>query len=128
MAELSERLWDKATDNEKHVPAPPEEPAIPVIIPAMPTSSRGTTIYTPAFIENSRGVLDVAGYVPKEAILDTGATKVMLSRAFAVALPVNKEDLMRGEKFITASGAVETPLGVSREKLRFTLGRGTPHE
>ena len=128
VSELSERLWDKASDTERHSSTQNEEPATPVIIPAVPAASRGTTIYTPAFIDNSRGVLDVAGYVPKEAILDTGATKVMLSRAFAAAIPINKDHLLRGEKYVTANGAIEVPLGVTRGKLQFTLGRGTPHE
>ena len=54
----------------------------------IPEANRATTNYTPAYIDNTHGVLDVEGYVPKEAILDTGATKVMLSQRFAAAMQI----------------------------------------
>ena len=73
------------------------------------------------------GVLDVEGYVPKEAILDTGATKVMLSKNFAAAMAIHAVSLAKGTKFVTASGAIEVPLGVTYSPVEFNLGRGTPH-
>ena len=93
----------------------------------VPEADRATTNYTPAYIDNTHGVLDVEGYVPKEAILDTRATKVMLSRTFAAAMQIKPNNLTRGVEYFTASGAVEMPLGVSRGKAKFTFGRGTPH-
>ena len=48
-----------------------------------------TTHYTPVYIDTKTGVLDVEGYVPKEAILDTGATKVMMSKTFAAAMAIH---------------------------------------
>ena len=41
VSELSERLWDKATDNEKHFSTQDEEPAPPVIIPVVPEAPEG---------------------------------------------------------------------------------------
>ena len=63
--------------------------------------------------------------MPKESILDTGASKVMLSKKFAAAMRTHSQSLQRGVEFVTASGAIEMPLGVTKEKLKFTLGRGT---
>ena len=65
------------------------------------------------------------GYVPKESILDTGASKVMLSKKFTAAVQIHSQSLQRGVEFVTASGAIEMPLGVTKNKLKFTLGRGT---
>ena len=113
VAELSASLWDKATDQERRFP----DQRVPIIqeepFPVVPEADRATTNYTPAYIDNTHGVLDVEGYVPKEAILDTGATKVMLSQTFAAAMQINSNNLTRGVEYVTASGFVEMPLGVS---------------
>ena len=69
-------------------------------------------------------MLNVDGYVPKEVIIDTGAAKAMCSAKFAAAIGVDMRQLQRGEAFVTASGAVERPLGVTRSKLNFNHGRG----
>ena len=50
------------------------------LVPAIAEADLGTTHYTPVYLDTKTGVFDVEGYVPKEAILDTGATKVMLSK------------------------------------------------
>ena len=86
-----------------------------------------TTHYTPVFIDTKTSVLDVEGYVPKEAILDTRATKVMLSKNIAAAMAIHAVSLAKGTQFVTASGAVEVPLGVTYSTVEFYLGRGTPH-
>ena len=86
-----------------------------------------TTLYTPVYIDTKSGILDVEGYVPKEAILDTGATKVIVSKNFAAAMAIHAVSLAKGTKFVTASGAVEVPLGVTYSTIEFTLGRGTNH-
>ena len=49
----------------------------------------------------------------------------MLSKKFAAAMRIRSQSLQRGVEFVTASGAIEMPLGVTKEKLKFTLGRGT---
>ena len=99
-------------------------PAKPIQVVA--AADRGTTNYTPAYIDNKKGVLDVEGYVPKETILNTGAAKVMLSKTFAAAMNINAQALSRGTDYITASGAIERPLGVTKNKVKFTFSRGTP--
>ena len=48
-------------------------------IPAVAEVDLLPTRYTPVYIDTKTGVLDVEGYVPKEEILDTGATKVMIT-------------------------------------------------
>ena len=40
-------------------------------------------------------------------------------------MSVGAEQLHRGEQYVTASGAVERPLGMTKKKLKFRLGRGT---
>ena len=76
-------------------------------------------------MSNNDSILDVQGYVPKDTILDTGASKVMINKKFADAMGINAQQLQRGEGCITASGAIERPLGITKEKLAFTMGRGT---
>ena len=83
---------------------------------------------TPVYIANKGGVLDVEGYVPKETILDNGASKVMISKTFAAALKIGAEKMDKGGIFVTASGKVTAPLGITKDKLRFTLGRNTVYE
>ena len=63
--------------------------------------------------------------MPKESILDTGASKVMLSKKFAAAMQIHSQALKRGVEFVTASGAIEMPLGVTKNELKSSLGRGT---
>ena len=89
-------------------------------------STTPTTIATPAFLDTSGGALDVNGRVPKEAIIDSGASKTMLSSNYAVTVGVNLANLEEGEGFITASGSIERPMGMAW--VDFTLMRGTEHE
>ena len=72
-------------------PTLPEDP-----IPAVAKVDLLTTHYTPVYIDTNNSVLDVEGYVPKEAILDTGATKVMLSKNFAAAMAIHAVSLAKG--------------------------------
>ena len=95
MAELSASLWDKATDQEKRIPTR-QQPTVEEVTPAVPEAARSTTHYGPVYINTRQKMLDVEGYVPKEAILDTGATKVMLSKNFAAAMQIDANNLGRG--------------------------------
>ena len=54
------------------------------------------THYTPIYIDTKSRILDVEGYVPKEAILDTGATEVMVSKNFAAAMAIHAVSLAKG--------------------------------
>ena len=86
-----------------------------------------TTHYTHVYLDTKTSVLDVEGYLSKEAILDTGATKVILSNNFAGAMAIYAVSLAKGTEFVTTSGAVELPLGVTYSPVEFYLGRGTSH-
>ena len=73
-----------------------------------------TTHYSLAFLYNVDGVLHVEGYVLRETILDTGVSKLTLSKPSAAAMNIQATDLGKGVDFITASGVVEHPIGVSK--------------
>ena len=59
-------------------------------MPAVPDAEKVVAHYTPAMEDKSKGVMDVAGYVPEEVILDTGAAKIMFSKKFAKAHNVKR--------------------------------------
>ena len=61
----------------------------PIIGPAVREADLPNIHCTPVYLDNRGGALDVDGYVPKETILDIGATKVMISKTFAAALQIN---------------------------------------
>ena len=125
--ELARSLWQRATDRERHFPQQrlPEEPE--VLIPAVATTDLHKVHCIPVYLSTADGILDVQGYVPKETILDTGAARVMASRTFATAMAIGEDQLQRGPAYVTASGAIELPVGVVKKKLQFTLGRSTEH-
>ena len=108
--------------SRKAFPSTTKEPT-----PVVPVADRPSTHHTPAYFNNIYDILDVEGYVPRENILETGAQKVMLRKAFATAMHINFRNLDQGTEFVTASGSVEMPLGFSNHKVKFTLARGTPH-
>ena len=88
--------WDKATDQERRFPQT-RIPNLPAdLIPAIAEADRETTHYTPVYLDTKSGVFDVEGYVPKEAILDTGATKVMFRLTFAATLAIHAVSLHIG--------------------------------
>ena len=124
VGELAASLWRTATQQERQFPQP-HLPETPNLVPAVAAADRGRVHHTPVYISTSNGALDVNGYVPKEAILDTGASKVMLSKVFAAAMNIGTDSLAKGVEFVTASGAHAMPLGITKGKLKFTLGRGT---
>ena len=93
VGELAASLWRKATDQERHFPQQHFPPSEAELVPAVPKEERNATHYTPVYISNQDGMLDVEGYVPKESILDTGAAKVMRSKTFAAAMHVNSQNL-----------------------------------
>ena len=66
------------------------------ITPTVPVAERCNTHYAPVYIDTRQKMLDVEGYVPKEAILDTRATKAMLSKNFATVRQINSNNLGRG--------------------------------
>ena len=114
----------KATDREQYFPLQRFDD-LPEVIPALSSEDRHKVHSTPVYLTNTSKVFDVEGFVPKESIIDTGASKPMCSLRFATAIGIEVPSLQQGDKYVTASGNVEKPLGVTRQKLKFTLGRGT---
>ena len=109
MGELAASLWRKATDQERHFPLQHFPPEPKVLVSPVSATNQGKTQYTPGYLSNGNKILDVEGYVPKESILDTGASKVMLSKTFVAAMGITSQSLQRGVEFVTASGAIEMP-------------------
>ena len=72
VAERMASPWVKATDQERRLPnhvqseQPQESPSV------VRVGDQPTTHYTPAFLNNKANILDVAGYVPRDTILDMG--------------------------------------------------------
>ena len=95
------------------------------MVPALPVEERRRVHSTPVYLTNTSKVFDVEGFVPKESIIDTGASKAMCSLRFATTIGIEMPSLQQGDKYITANGNVEKPLGVTHQKLKFTQGRGT---
>ena len=73
MRELKASLYDRATYQERmiHTVAPH------VDVPAVFVGEKAVAHYTLVMLDNTKGVPDVAGCVPQEVILDTGAAKIM---------------------------------------------------
>ena len=124
VGELKAGLYNRTTDQERvlHIAIPEVE------VPPICAAEKETAHYTPAMLDNSKGVVDVAGYIPHEVILDTGAAKVMISKKFAEALGIDLTPLTSGQEFVTAGGSVETTMAQTTAKLEFILSRGTDHE
>ena len=117
MGELKAALYDRATDQERML-----HTAVPhVDVPAVLAREKTVAHNTPVMLDNTKGVLDVAGYVPQEVILDMGAAKIMLSKKFAKALGIDVSTLTPGPEFVTAGGSVETTMGQTAAKLEFII-------
>ena len=123
--ELAKSLWEKLTERERNFPQQHFPSAVAELIPAVSAQDLPNVHITPVYLDNSDKVLDVEGYVPREAIIDTGASKSMCSKRFADAMSIDTHQLHRGQQYVTASGAVERPLGITKNKLKFRLGKHT---
>ena len=81
----------------------PFTPPVAAPTPAVAATDRARTHYTPAYISNSEGILDVEGFIPVEAIIDTGALKVMCSKKFAAAIKIHPHSLKPGSEYVTVT-------------------------
>ena len=106
VGELAASLWEKATDQERHFPTSQLPTTDVEPVPVVAAEDRENTHYTPAYIDNSKGVLDVEGCVPKDTIVVIGEAKFMLSKTFAAAMCIDANSLSMGIEYVTASGAV----------------------
>ena len=65
------------------------------------------------------------GVISMDAIVDTGAKRVMIGAAIAELMGITTEDLEPGESYITAARTLEAPRGVTKKPVEFLLGRRT---
>ena len=93
VGELAASLWRKATDQEKHFPEQHFPTAADVLVPAILATDRAKVHHTLVYLSRGTKILDVEGYVPKESILDKGASKVMLSKTFATTMGIRAHSL-----------------------------------
>ena len=94
--ELARSLCEKATDTDRHFPHQYFPAGEEELVPAISSADMLLVHFTPAYLDNSAIMLNVEGYVPKEAIIDTGAAKAMCSAKFAAAIGVDMRQLHRG--------------------------------
>ena len=80
---------------------------------------------TPTTLPHSAGLLGINGCIPRYIILDTEVITSMFSKAFATAIGIDVNTLISGIPFLTAGGALEEFMGVTKE-VDFTLAGGTP--
>ena len=73
-------------------------------------------IPTPTFLFTKKGALQLDSTVPTTAIINTGASKVFVSTNFAIYMGISLKNLSEGGHFITASGSMEQPLGITTTK------------
>ena len=92
VGELAASMWRKATDLERHFPLQRFDD-LPEVIPALSLEERQRVHSTPVYLTNTSKVFDVEGFVPKESIIDTGASKPMCSLRFATAIGIEVPSL-----------------------------------
>ena len=84
---------------------------------------------TMATLINGDGQLQIEGLTPKIAVLDTGASAVILGRDFANAMAKCRTPwLARGGVFVTANGQENQSLGRTIKMLEFIIAKGTHAE
>ena len=82
--------------------------------------------YTMTTLVTKGGELRIEGIAPRIAVLDTGASAVILGRNFAKQFrECRNQNLTHGDTFITANGTESAALGRSKMPLEFILADGT---
>lgn len=85
--------------------------------------------YSLAAFVTANGELDVDDEVSRRAVIDSGASSIVVGRDFAAKLlRCAQSNLVFGDSFTTAGGTKEQSLGRTKTHLTFTLARGTPTE
>ena len=69
--ELARSLWHKATDTERSFPHQNFPTVEEELVPAVSAADLLLVHFTPVYLDNTAMMLNVEGYVPKEAIIDT---------------------------------------------------------
>ena len=82
-----------------------------------------------ATLNTTHGELMVEGRIPRVVVIDTGASSIILGRAFGLHMErCQPRNLIYGDTFITAGGNSEKCLGKTKAYLSFTLAKGTQAE
>jgi hypothetical protein len=98
-------------------------------LPKVLPSERLSVEKSVALVNNSNGVIHVAGFRPKVVLLDTGAQPVILGIAFATKIGVLHSNLQKLRWQIrTASGSIEEVLGETLTLLTLSFNSGTEEE
>ena len=87
--ELARSIWEKSTDTDRHFPHQTFPAGEEELIPAISAADILLVHITPVYLDTTTMMINVEGYVPKEAIIDTGAAKAMCSKKFATAVGVD---------------------------------------
>ena len=75
------------------------------------------------------GQLQINGVTPRIAVIDTGASAVILGKSFSCRIDRCKSEyLAHGDTFVTAGGHETPSLGKTRLLLEFILAKGTYEE
>ena len=86
---LRQALWSKSADEESRVPTTATTRNVRLEL-------RKGTHWTPSTLPNNTGLLDVNGCIPLNVILDMEAVKIMLNKAFVVAIGIDVTTLNLG--------------------------------
>ena len=85
--------------------------------------------YAMAQLITTDGQLEIEGIVPRIAVVDTGASAVILGRSFARRMDrCHPPWLVYGDSFITAGGHETKSLGRTKLHLKFVLSKGNCEE
>ena len=91
----------------------------------MSEQTDSTTEWNVVTLPNDDASFTMDGVIPMDAVVDTGAKRVMIGAEIAELMGITAEDLEPGESYITAAGTLEAPPGVTKRPVEFLLGRGT---
>ena len=79
-----------------------------------------------ATLNTNQGQIDIQGFVPKIAVVDTGAARIILGKKFAENIKLCGQGMLRpAGSFLTASGEEVTGLMKTAHCLEITLAKGT---
>ena len=82
-----------------------------------------------ATLDTHKGQVEIQGFVPKIAVVDSGAARIILGKKFAENIKLcGKEMLRPAGAFLTASGEEVTGLMKTMHCLEITLAKGTKQE
>ena len=93
--------------------------------PQVSYDKRAATYWNVVTLPNDDGCFTMDGIIPIDAVVDTGAKKVMIGKEVADMMGLIEEDLEPREAYITAAETLEALCGVTKRPVEFLIGRGT---